>query len=55
VGASISRPDRSVAFLSELLSDPDPEKSRRAMKAMLQMKKIDIETLKQASDRLGPA
>jgi predicted 3-demethylubiquinone-9 3-methyltransferase (glyoxalase superfamily) len=41
--------------LVELLSDPDHEKSRRAMKAMLQMKKIDIETLKQASDRQGPA
>ncbi len=35
--------------LVELLNDPDPEKSRRAMKAMLQMKKIDIETLKQAA------
>jgi len=34
--------------LGELLSDPDPEKSRRVMKAMLQMKKIDIATLKQA-------
>jgi predicted 3-demethylubiquinone-9 3-methyltransferase (glyoxalase superfamily) len=36
------------AVLGELLSDPDPEKSQRVMKAMLQMKKIDIETLKQA-------
>jgi predicted 3-demethylubiquinone-9 3-methyltransferase (glyoxalase superfamily) len=35
--------------LVELLNDPDPEKSRRAMKAMLQIKKIDIETLKQAA------
>ena len=34
--------------LGELLSDPDPEKARRVMKAMLQMKKIDIETLEQA-------
>lgn len=34
--------------LGELLSDPDPEKSQRVMKAMLQMKKIDIKTLKQA-------
>jgi predicted 3-demethylubiquinone-9 3-methyltransferase (glyoxalase superfamily) len=33
----------------ELLTDPDPEKSRRAMKAMLQMKKIDIETLKRTA------
>lgn len=35
-------------LLSELLHDPDPEKARRVMKAMLQMKKIDIETLKRA-------
>jgi len=34
--------------LIELLSDPDPEKSGRVMKAMLQMKKIDIDTLKEA-------
>ena len=41
--------------LNELLSDPDPEKSGKAMAAMLKMKKIDIETLKQASNRQGPA
>ncbi|WP_269849482.1 VOC family protein [Methanosarcina horonobensis] len=34
--------------LGELLSDPDPEKSRRVMEAMLQMDKIDIKKLKQA-------
>jgi predicted 3-demethylubiquinone-9 3-methyltransferase (glyoxalase superfamily) len=34
--------------LGELLNDPDPAKSQRVMKAMLQMKKIDINTLKQA-------
>lgn len=34
--------------LSELLSDPDPEKSKRVMKVMLQMKKIEIEPLKRA-------
>ena len=34
--------------LIELLSDPDPAKSGRVMQAMLQMKKIDIEKLKQA-------
>ena len=33
----------------ELLTDPDPEKSSRAMKVMLQMKKIDIEILKRAA------
>jgi len=35
-------------ILSELMQDKDAEKSQRVMKAMLQMKKIDIETLKQA-------
>jgi predicted 3-demethylubiquinone-9 3-methyltransferase (glyoxalase superfamily) len=34
--------------LIELVSDPDSEKSQRAMKAMLQMKKIDIEKIKRA-------
>jgi predicted 3-demethylubiquinone-9 3-methyltransferase (glyoxalase superfamily) len=37
--------------LNELLSDPDPEKAQRAMKAMLQMKKIDIEGLKRAAEQ----
>lgn len=36
-------------LLVELLNDQNPEESRRFMKVMLQMKKIDIETLKQAS------
>ncbi len=35
-------------ILHELLGDPDPEKSQRVMKAMLQMKKLDINMLKQA-------
>jgi predicted 3-demethylubiquinone-9 3-methyltransferase (glyoxalase superfamily) len=34
--------------LIEMMGDPDPEKSGRAMKAMLQMKKIDIGALKRA-------
>jgi predicted 3-demethylubiquinone-9 3-methyltransferase (glyoxalase superfamily) len=34
--------------LGELLNDPDPVKAKRVMEAMLQMKKIDIEGLKQA-------
>jgi predicted 3-demethylubiquinone-9 3-methyltransferase (glyoxalase superfamily) len=34
--------------LMELMSDPDPERSRRVMEAMLQMTKIDIATLRQA-------
>lgn len=36
--------------LGELLSNPDPAKSGTVMKAMLQMKKINVEALKQASD-----
>ncbi len=34
--------------LPELLSDPDPAISQSVMKAMMQMKKIDIEGLKRA-------
>ena len=34
--------------LGKMLQDKDPEKSTRVMKAMLQMKKIDINALKQA-------
>ena len=36
--------------LSELLGDPNPERSQGAMRAMLQMKKIEIATLEQAAD-----
>ena len=36
------------SVLIELLNDPDPEKSRRVMEAMLQMTKIDIAKLRQA-------
>ncbi len=36
--------------LMKLLSDPDPEISRRVMKAMLKMKKIEIEPLKRAAE-----
>ena len=36
--------------LGELLSDKDPQKAGRVMKAMLQMKKIDIAGLKKASE-----
>ena len=32
----------------EMLSDPDPKKSKRVMEAMLKMKKISIEGLKRA-------
>jgi predicted 3-demethylubiquinone-9 3-methyltransferase (glyoxalase superfamily) len=34
--------------LAEMLHDKDPEKSNRVMKALLQMKKLDIKALKQA-------
>jgi predicted 3-demethylubiquinone-9 3-methyltransferase (glyoxalase superfamily) len=36
--------------LGEMLGDPDREKAGRAMQAMLQMNKIDIQGLKQAYD-----
>ncbi len=39
------------AVLGEMMQDKDAEKSRRVMTAMLQMNKIDIQTLKQAYDR----
>jgi len=34
--------------LMQMMTDPDPVKSQRAMQAMLQMKKIDIATLERA-------
>lgn len=37
--------------LGQLLSDPDPQKSKRVMQAMLQMKKIDVAKLKQAYEQ----
>ena len=37
-------------LLIELVGDPYSEKSQRAMKAMLQMKKIDIDIIKRAYD-----
>ena len=36
--------------LMELLGDPDPGRSQRAMEAMLKMQKIDIATLERAAD-----
>lgn len=36
------------AGMSEMLSDPESEKSQRAMEAFLKMKKLDIETIKKA-------
>jgi predicted 3-demethylubiquinone-9 3-methyltransferase (glyoxalase superfamily) len=37
--------------LIELLGEPDPKKSERVMQAMLQMKKLDIDRLREARDR----
>jgi predicted 3-demethylubiquinone-9 3-methyltransferase (glyoxalase superfamily) len=39
------------SVLIDMLHDKDPKKSERVMKAMLQMKKIDIKTLKEAYER----
>ena len=39
-------PDRLV----ELIRDPDPDRSHRAVQAMLQMRKIDIAALEAAAD-----
>ena len=36
--------------LLELIGDPDEEKQQRVMKAMMKMKKLDIEQLKQAAE-----
>ncbi len=38
-------PDR----LTELLTDPDPDRAQRAMAAMLQMRKLEIDKLEQAA------
>jgi predicted 3-demethylubiquinone-9 3-methyltransferase (glyoxalase superfamily) len=38
-------------ILEEMLNDPDPKKAERVMKAMLQMKKIDIKGLKRAYEQ----
>ena len=38
-------------ILTRLLQDKDPDKSKRVMQAMLQMKKIDIKGLKQAYEQ----
>jgi predicted 3-demethylubiquinone-9 3-methyltransferase (glyoxalase superfamily) len=36
--------------LGELLGDPDPARARRAMEAMLQMSKLEIEGLRRAAE-----
>jgi len=37
--------------LGKLMSDPNPEKSKRVMTAMLKMTKMDIQGLQQAYDQ----
>ncbi len=39
------------ATLGEMLHDPDPQKAKRVMQTMLQMKKIDIQGLRQAYEQ----
>jgi len=39
--------------LGEMMKDPDPERARRAMEAMLQMKKLDIARLEEAYNAAG--
>jgi predicted 3-demethylubiquinone-9 3-methyltransferase (glyoxalase superfamily) len=36
--------------LNELVADPDPERARRAMEAMLKMGKIEVDELERAAD-----
>lgn len=38
-------------ILNQLLSDPDRQKSKRVMEAMLKMKKLDIAELKRAYEQ----
>jgi predicted 3-demethylubiquinone-9 3-methyltransferase (glyoxalase superfamily) len=36
--------------MEEVFADPDPERANRAMKAMLGMRKLDVEALRRAAD-----
>ncbi len=36
--------------LNDLVGDPDPDRARRAMEAMLQMGKIEVDALRRAAD-----
>ncbi len=40
--------EEAVDVLIEMMGDPDPVKAERVTRAMLQMKKLDIETLTKA-------
>ena len=39
------------AVLPELLGDPDPERSERVTRALLKMKKIEIDALERAASQ----
>jgi len=39
------------SVLGELLNDPNPEKSRKVMEAMLKMQKLDIKALQEAGEQ----
>jgi predicted 3-demethylubiquinone-9 3-methyltransferase (glyoxalase superfamily) len=41
--------------MEELFADPDPERAKRAMEAMLKMSKLDIATLRSAADDASPS
>jgi predicted 3-demethylubiquinone-9 3-methyltransferase (glyoxalase superfamily) len=43
------------AGMEELFSDPDPTRAERAMRAMLQMRKLDIAALRAAADGAAAA
>ena len=43
------------AGMEELFADPDPERARRAMEAMLGMRKLDIAALQRAADGVKAA
>jgi predicted 3-demethylubiquinone-9 3-methyltransferase (glyoxalase superfamily) len=41
--------------MAEVMGDPDPERANRAMQAMLQMRKLDLEALRRAADGVPAA
>jgi hypothetical protein len=41
--------------MDELFSDPDPERARRAVEAMLKMRKLDVAELQAAADGAATA
>jgi len=41
--------------MDEVFSDPDPERARRAMEALLKMRKLDIAALRSAADGVQTA